>query len=203
LIVPGIWADEWSIVKNTAFLTVSNLHWEVSCPDIVGGSCDSQNAPRDSDMFWEWKRYSDNLVPTTSKGMLHNMANGGNPLNTTTGAWTQDQVYHTITYRFKNRTNTSTADGALQVWIDGTEITTDTTMSSKPIVASMSSDADDYGINFIRLVDNQNGLTYNIPDSPGYMDLFIDEVKIATSLADFEEGTTTTGQGGSGTASRR
>ena len=178
--IPGIWADRYNLVKNTSFFIIGNFHWGPSCPDVVGGTCDSQNTPRESNMFWEWKRYYDNLVPTTSYGMIHNFTNSGNGF-TSTGAFTENQIFHTIEMRFKNRSNPSISDGAYQMWIDGVEITNDTAMSSKPIQASMSANSNDYGINFIRFGDNFNQLTQNIPDNPGYMDVFIDDIVISTA----------------------
>jgi len=84
--------------------------------------------------------------------------------------------------RFKNRSTPATEDGAYQIWIDGTEITSDCVgMASNLVKASMSADADDYGMNFIRFVDNFNQLTRNIPDSPGYMDLYLEDIVISTT----------------------
>lgn len=178
--IPSLLADGWNYDKNSVFFALSNFHWEPSCPSIVGGTCDSQNNPRTSNMFWEWKRFSDNPMPSTSYGRINNFTNSGNPLNPTTGAFTEPQRFHTIEMRFKNRSHPNNADGAYQMWVDNVEITRDTIHSSRPIQASMSTNPRDYGINFIRFVDNFNKLTENIPDNPGYMDVFIDDIIIST-----------------------
>jgi len=179
--IPSLLASGWNLDKNSIFFALSNFHWEPSCPSGVGGTCDSQNNPRSSDIYRDWMRFSDNPVPRTSYGIVNNFANSGNPLNPTTGAFTEPQTFHTIEMRFKNRSNPGVQDGAYQMWIDGVEITQDTIHRTKPIQASMSSNPNDYGINFIRFVDNFNTLTQYIPDNPGYMDVYLDDIIISSS----------------------
>jgi len=174
----GIWIFRWmaqnptdTVIDNSTYFDVSNFYASVDCTSPL--SCDSQSPSRDPDTGNQWDWLSS--LPGHTKTIF----NGGNPLDND-GTFSQAQTFHTVEMYFKNRTNPSTADGDMRIWIDGTEITESATVSP-PILASMSADADDYGMNFIRFGDNFNNLTLNIPDSPGYMDVFIDDIVISTT----------------------
>lgn len=185
--IPGLISSNFSQIDDTLGFILSDFHWEPNCPAIVGGSCDSQNNPRGSDGYRDWIRWSDNLVPTDSLGVTRNFTGAQ---SATTGGLTGQQVWHTIEIRFKNRSTPSTEDGAYGLWINGVDVTADCVgMASNLVEASMSSNPNDYGINFIRLVDNFNELTQDIPDVPGYMDFFIDDFIVSTTYIGI--GTTT------------
>lgn len=178
----GVMADIWNEAPNSLFFYLADFYWSPTCPDGGAGSCDSQNAARLGPYFWDWKRYTTNAVPLTSYGRLNSFLNSGDPLDNN-GAFTEAQNFHTIEMRFKNRSAPTTADGAFQMWVDYVEITDDTNIN--PVVTpSMSTDPDDYGINFVRFGDNFNNLTRNIPDNPGYMDVFIENIIISSTPID-------------------
>jgi hypothetical protein len=172
----GIWifrwgAKNWNSVKRSAFFDVVNFHYDENCPNTW---CDSQTDSRDpSDgNIWDWAHVSG------SNGRVNDFANSGNELDSD-GSFSEAQDWHTIEMYFKNRADPETADGALRVWIDGVEITDEASVSP-PIIASMSANPNDYGMNFVRFGDNFNGLTERIPDDPGYMDVFVDDVVISS-----------------------
>ena len=180
----GIWifrwmATDWNTTKSSAFFDVSNFHAGLSCTP-PSPTCDSQSPTRDpaTGNIWDWAN------TTTSNGRVNVFANSGNGFDSD-GSFSEVQTYHTIRMYFKNRTAPDIADGDCKIWIDGTEITSDASVSP-PILASMSENTNDYGMNFVRFGDNYNNLTTNIPDDPGYMDVYIDDIKIATTEEDFD-----------------
>lgn len=173
----GIWiwgalAADWSAVKNSAFFYLANFNWPVSCMPPSPSTCDSQSAPRGSTFYWDW------LNKTNSYGRINSWTNNGSGFDSN-GSFSRQQDFHKIRMYFKNRSNPNTADGAFRMWIDNVEITNDAAISPA-VSASMSSNPNDYGMNFVRIGDNFNNLTRNIPSSPGYMDVYIDDVVIST-----------------------
>lgn len=184
----GVMADEYNLAKWSTFFYLADFYWSPTCPDGGAGTCDSQNAPRGGLNYWEWKRYTDNLVPLTSYGRLNTWTNSGNAFDSD-GSFLEAQTFHTIRILFKNRSTPTTDDGDFRMWIDGNEITNDTSIAPA-VQASMSLDADDYGINFVRFGDNFNNLTTHIPASPGYMDVWIDGIRIGETLEDLDSAPT-------------
>lgn len=181
----GVMGDIWNEAPNSLYFYLANFYWSPTCPDGGAGTCDSQNAQRLGPYFWDWKRYTTNQVPLSSPGRLNSFLNSGNPLDNN-GTFSQAQDFARVKIRFKNRSTPATNDGAFQIWINNVEFTNDTNLNPA-ITPSMSTDPDDYGINFIRIGDNFNNLTRNIPDNPGYMDVWVDNVRMATTESDLSD----------------
>jgi len=175
----GIWifrwrAADWNSVKNSVYFDVANFYASLSCTPNTP-TCDSQSPSRDplTGNIWDWAH-----AALSSMGRVNVFGNSGNDMDSD-GTFSEVQDWHTVEMYFKNRANPETADGDMKIWIDGNEITNEASVSPA-IVASMSANPNDYGMNFVRFGDNFNGLTNNIPDDPGYMDVFVDDVVISS-----------------------
>jgi len=196
----GIWifrwmANDWNTDANSAFTDVANFHFDETCESDCYSGSPSRNPTTGN--IWDWANTS------TSYGRVNTWTNSGNGFDSD-GTFSEAQGFHEVIYYFKNRSAPGTADGDLRIWIDGNEITSEADVSP-PILASTHSNSNDYGMNFIRFGDNFNNLTRNIPESPGYIDVFIDDIIIASTYAE-AAGDVTAGSGqaiiGSGTVNQ-
>lgn len=170
----GIWIHrlkfaDWSD-PYTPYFDIANFYADLACTPNTP-TCDSQSPSRDPStgniMDWAY----------SAEGQFKTWANSTNNLNTD-GAFTESQGWHCIEMYLKNRTSPSIADGAQRVWVDGVELVSPSV--SAPVLASMSTDPDDYGINFVRFGDNFNNLTNNISDG-ATQNYYIDDIVISTT----------------------
>jgi hypothetical protein len=170
----GIWIwralfpNDWG-PGYTPFFDACQGYAAPSCsPD---SACDSQGFDRNSSDCWDTAE----VTSGNSYGHLRRLFNANSAINSD-GTWTSTQDWHHIEMRMKNRTNSGTADGAFQMWIDGNEVTD---WSVSPAI-SASMVAGDYGLNFVRFNDNFNRLTTNIADG-ATQEYYIDDVVISTT----------------------
>jgi hypothetical protein len=168
LVMPSS-SDPWGVAGKPFFMLV-NFYWPLTCTT----PCDSQNSPRGGSAnvnYLDWE--------SSSPGWITTYVNSGNAVSIPDGHFTEDQTWHWIEWHIKNNSSPGAGDGLLEFWIDGKKVTSPSIDNG--VKASMSTNANDYGLNMIFLNANNAYLTTNIDDSPGYQYYYIDDIVISTT----------------------
>jgi hypothetical protein len=181
----GIWVPRISFTDwgpaNAPFIDQYNWTWSPACVYGVGEdgsscgtSCDSQTCPNPVD-----PPDSTHCGLTTwfnsAEGHVTTWCNSGNGLDSE-GRFTENQDWHCIEYHFKNRSNPTASDGDFELWIDGVLLSSPG--YDRQVAASMSLDADDYGINYVQIMGNSS---YMMENADGNQYFYIDDVVISTT----------------------
>ncbi len=167
LIMPGQ-NDPWGVAGKPFFM-LGNFYWPLSC----SSPCDSQNLPRGGNANINYLDWED-----SSPGWMTTYVNSGNAVDTD-GSFTEDQTWHWIEWHIKNNTSPGAGDGLLEIWIDEIQVTNPSIDNG--VKASMSTNANDYGLNLIFFNANNAYLTKDIAVSPGYQYYYIDDIVISTT----------------------